>query len=196
MVIRSRLIVQPEIKPNELIERLDDNVQDDFFKATQEASNPILKLIRDWFKRTRPKVQNPFRWSLNEEANDRARKWWFKIGIHEKPTNGSNYIRQGNFQKAFTYDYVEDRNKSQSGIVIAGKTDKRFRVDSGKYAGSFKYNFLVGTFNQRTGANWQLIGHKRTGWERVNDLATIAFKRYTDEIRKRFSAIRAQRKNR
>ncbi|MEL6527872.1 MAG: hypothetical protein AAFQ07_19400 [Chloroflexota bacterium] len=117
--------------------------------ATANASNDALRAVQ---RTPRPSV-HPFRWSLDSNANARARRWYFAaVARGEIRTDGTRYVRSGDLGKSFDV-FVEERSNSID-AVFGSDFDKASYV-TGNADGSVS----------------QIPGHARTGWFEFNEPA-------------------------
>jgi hypothetical protein len=103
----------------------------------------------------------PFVWSTDPVKNKAARGWWFA-----NFPNGRE--RTGALNDAWTV-----------ALERAGKALQLLVSNITPYT-----KWVVDTFDQRR--NYQIPGHARTGWRRVNETTATFFDRFDREFRKRF----------
>lgn len=168
--IKGRFDLVPEIARQEGEAR--------FKTAAQEAFTAIKPELEAALKQTpRPSV-HPFVWSNDPAANARARRWYFwaiREGII--PTDGRRYKRSGKLGTIWDIELLD--NPPQI-LVKTNETDER---------GRFRYRWVVGTFDRRTGTRWQIPGHRRTGWYLVQNVTDRYFIEFVDDIERRFERV-------
>lgn len=103
----------------------------------------------------------PFVWSTDPAKNAKARRWWFA-----NFPNGRE--RTGALNEAMSV-----------ALERVGKALELIVSNSVAYA-----KWVVSTFDQRR--NYQIPGHARTGWRRMQDTSITFFDRFEREFRKRF----------
>lgn len=139
--------------------------------AIAEVSQSYLAELAEY---PRPSV-HPFRWSYDDAANERARRWYFAaIRRGEIPTDGTRYKRSGRFGKS--WDSVVQETGDSVDAVLGTKFDKA----------SYVVGNADGTLNQ-------IPGHKRTGWyefqpigERwADDVVRVVRREFPGEIERR-----------
>ena len=148
--------------------------QGDAFEHTRETVRAAPTLLRNGvkiairrerqrlnreFKRRIPLPVHPFIWSRNSEKQARARRWWFsaiKRGL--VPTENGRYARTGLLQKSWE---LESRIEARFGAISIRNTRKGAE-------------FVVGT--------WQVPGHERSGYPRIDRLAAVSGERLTEEV--------------
>lgn len=121
------------------------------------------------------KPSSPFVWSTNRSKNEKARRWWFAaVDDNRVETDGSHYVRSNELAKGWEITSFSDPKSSEFEIAILarGSTNR----------GGFKHKWVVGTFDQRDGAKWQIRGHQRTGWYLINDIAAKWFNFTLDRV--------------
>jgi hypothetical protein len=88
-----------------------------------------------------PAKASPYVWSLNKDANDRARKWYFRqLALGKIPTDGQRYQRTGAMLDAFEITTLFSNNAIGLEVVNSAPG-----VD-----------YVMG--------ERQIYGHKQTGW--------------------------------
>lgn len=132
-------------------------------QAPLRASIATRLLQRDLVRKTpKPRTSSSprFIWSRDKAAQDRARRWWFAaIARGEIPTNGQNYQRTGQLQRAWK---IEVTRKGTTLTLIAANNNRGAVYVYGDYGRP------------------QIPGHRATGWPN----GPQTFERIADDIAK------------
>jgi hypothetical protein len=114
----------------------------------------------------------PFVWSRNKEKNEKARRWYFAaIRRGEIPTSGGRYQRTGEYAKSWT------------GKLLKDGTTRTIRISNSYPAAKW----IGGSFDRNR--DFQIPGHKKTGWARSADTFDFYAEAAQEEMRKRFDRV-------
>lgn len=148
----------------------------------------VTDLIQETFDEVRPhlldelqhypeqQAVHPFVWSHNEQANARARRYYFwAVNQGIIPTDGNRYVRQYKFRDSWKVDL--DNTAGTSQVIV-----------SNSYRGT---RYIVGSFDQRR--DYQIPGHKTTGWLPVRETIKFWQEAIIEGFAKRFKQFAVSR---
>lgn len=104
---------------------------------------------------------SPFRWSDDPEADERGRKGYFARFPNGRARTG-----------ALSDSWTVRLQRVGAAFQLLVQTPLRYA------------KWVVGSFDQRR--DWQIPGHRRTGWIPVRDTVRFFFDAFADEFQKRF----------
>lgn len=165
MATRTRLEIdyEPIIDAQRFVNKFDDV----FAGTAQEAFDDVQPAFLSELTFTPGPSKNalnsdePFRWSNDPVKNEKARGWWFANFPNGRERTG---------EMNANWDVLLERVGRAYELIVSNPISYLKRV--------------VGSFDQNR--DWQIPGHKRTGWRPVRETVSTFFDRYYAAFKSRF----------